>query len=81
MLGKYGMGILTGTNDGNHACPQERPPARACDRLDRHVRFGDRVPPDADAGIQRLESVDQRKLATLDELKKSLTHRAFSSQM
>ncbi len=30
---------------------------------------------------QRLESLDQRKLAALDELKKSLLHRAFSGQL
>jgi type I restriction enzyme S subunit len=30
---------------------------------------------------QRLESVYQRKLAALDELKKSLLHQAFSGQL
>ena len=30
---------------------------------------------------QRLESLDQQKLAALDELKKSLLHRAFSGQL
>ena len=30
---------------------------------------------------QRLESLYQRKLAALDELKKSLLHRAFSGQL
>jgi type I restriction enzyme S subunit len=30
---------------------------------------------------QRLESLYQRKLAALDELKKSLLHRAFSGEL
>ena len=30
---------------------------------------------------QRLESLDQQKLVALDELKKSLLHRAFSGQL
>ena len=33
------------------------------------------------AEIQRLESVYQRKLAALDELKKSLLHKAFSGEL
>lgn len=33
------------------------------------------------AETQRLESLYQRKLAALDELKKSLLHRAFSGEL
>ena len=33
------------------------------------------------AETQRLASLDQRKLAALDELKKSLLHRAFSGEL
>ena len=33
------------------------------------------------AQIRRLESVYQRKLAALDELKQSLLHQAFSGQL
>ena len=33
------------------------------------------------ADTQRLESLYQRKLAALDELKKSLLHEAFSGQL
>jgi type I restriction enzyme S subunit len=36
---------------------------------------------DLEAETQRLESLYQRKLAALDELKKSLLHRAFSGQL
>ena len=35
----------------------------------------------ANAETQRLESVYQRKLATLDNLKKSLLHQAFSGEL
>ena len=34
-----------------------------------------------EAETQRLASLDQRKLAALDELKKSLLHRAFNGQL
>src|SRR3990172_10338167 len=36
---------------------------------------------DLNEGIQRLESLYQRKLAALDALKKSLLHQAFSGQL
>jgi type I restriction enzyme S subunit len=47
------------------------------DEQDRIVRSCD----DVRAETQRLESIYQRKLAALDELKQSLLHQAFSGQL
>jgi type I restriction enzyme, S subunit len=39
------------------------------------------ISPINEAETQRLESLYQRKLAALDELKKSLLHQAFSGEL
>src|SRR5260370_310127 len=56
-----------------------RPSAPGAPAKPRHPGLTAGIPPGCK--IQRLESVYQRKLAALDELKKSLLHRAFSGEL
>lgn len=74
------LGVQTGSGVPHISGQQIKVFSFACPPLDEQQRMAEDLAA-LQTEIQRIESIQQRKLAVLDELKQSLLHRAFSSQL